>query len=72
MEPLKKGDGNSSVPGSMEGRAGLSRMVPAVATHPLVAPGKGSRNKDRIPENSGLGGGGSFQTFLFPTDILRY
>ncbi|KAM8959035.1 polyhomeotic-like protein 2 isoform 1-T1 [Lycaon pictus] len=38
MEPLKKGDGNSSVPGSMEGRAGLSRMVPAVATHPLVAP----------------------------------
>nr|XP_025870248.1 polyhomeotic-like protein 2 isoform X3 [Vulpes vulpes] len=38
MEPLKKGDGNSSVPGSMEGRAGLSRMVPAVATHSLVAP----------------------------------
>ncbi|XP_026915550.1 polyhomeotic-like protein 2 isoform X3 [Acinonyx jubatus] len=38
MEPLKKGDGNNGVPGSMEGRAGLSRMVPAVATHPLVAP----------------------------------
>ncbi|XP_065729428.1 polyhomeotic-like protein 2 isoform X5 [Phocoena phocoena] len=37
-EPLKKGDGNSSVPGSLEGRAGLSRMVPAVATHPLIAP----------------------------------
>ncbi|XP_012620789.2 polyhomeotic-like protein 2 isoform X4 [Microcebus murinus] len=38
MEPLKKGDGNSSVPGSMEGRAGLSRTVPTVATHPLIAP----------------------------------
>ncbi|XP_070260778.1 polyhomeotic-like protein 2 isoform X1 [Myotis yumanensis] len=38
MEPLKKGDGNSSVPGSLEGRAGLSRMVPAVAAHPLIAP----------------------------------
>ncbi|XP_017523472.2 polyhomeotic-like protein 2 isoform X4 [Manis javanica] len=38
MEPLKKGDGNSSVAGSMEGRAGLSRMVPTVATHPLIAP----------------------------------
>ncbi|XP_037683729.1 polyhomeotic-like protein 2 isoform X2 [Choloepus didactylus] len=38
MEPLKKGDGNNSVPGSMEGRAGLSRMVPAVAPHPLTAP----------------------------------
>ncbi|XP_017740007.1 PREDICTED: polyhomeotic-like protein 2 isoform X4 [Rhinopithecus bieti] len=38
MEPLKKGDGNSSVPGSMEGRAGLSRTVPAVAAHPLIAP----------------------------------
>uniref|UniRef100_A0A8C8WP74 Polyhomeotic homolog 2 n=1 Tax=Panthera leo TaxID=9689 RepID=A0A8C8WP74_PANLE len=38
METLKKGDGNNGVPGSMEGRAGLSRMVPAVATHPLVAP----------------------------------
>ncbi|XP_011935002.1 PREDICTED: polyhomeotic-like protein 2 isoform X2 [Cercocebus atys] len=38
MEPLKKGDGNSSVPGSMEGRAGLSRTVPAVAAHPLITP----------------------------------
>ncbi|XP_050602884.1 polyhomeotic-like protein 2 isoform X2 [Macaca thibetana thibetana] len=38
MEPLKKGDGNSSVPGSMEGRAVLSRTVPAVAAHPLIAP----------------------------------
>uniref|UniRef100_A0A2I3HYC9 Polyhomeotic homolog 2 n=1 Tax=Nomascus leucogenys TaxID=61853 RepID=A0A2I3HYC9_NOMLE len=38
MEPLKKGDGNSSVPGGMEGRAGLSRTVPAVAAHPLIAP----------------------------------
>ncbi|XP_055247178.2 polyhomeotic-like protein 2 isoform X3 [Gorilla gorilla gorilla] len=38
MEPLKKGDGNSSVPGSIEGRAGLSRTVPAVAAHPLIAP----------------------------------
>ncbi|NP_001372041.1 polyhomeotic-like protein 2 isoform d [Homo sapiens] len=38
MEPHKKGDGNSSVPGSMEGRAGLSRTVPAVAAHPLIAP----------------------------------
>ncbi|XP_008585309.1 PREDICTED: polyhomeotic-like protein 2 isoform X1 [Galeopterus variegatus] len=38
MEPLKKGDGNTSVPGSMEGRAGLSRTVPAVAAHPLIAP----------------------------------
>ncbi|XP_053431730.1 polyhomeotic-like protein 2 isoform X1 [Nycticebus coucang] len=38
MEPLKKGDGGSSVPGNMEGRAGLSRAVPAVATHPLIAP----------------------------------
>ncbi|KAM5323426.1 polyhomeotic-like protein 2 isoform 4-T4 [Glossophaga mutica] len=38
MEPLKKGDGHSSAPGSLEGRAGLSRMVPAVAAHPLVAP----------------------------------
>ncbi|KAG8506895.1 Polyhomeotic-like protein 2 [Galemys pyrenaicus] len=37
-EPLKKGDGGSGVPGSMEGRAGLSRMVPTVATHPLIAP----------------------------------
>lgn len=62
MEPLKKGDGNSSVPGSLEGRAGLSRMVPAVATHPLIAPGKGSRKKDPIPENSGLWGRKDFQT----------
>uniref|UniRef100_A0A2K5ET15 Polyhomeotic homolog 2 n=1 Tax=Aotus nancymaae TaxID=37293 RepID=A0A2K5ET15_AOTNA len=38
MEPLKKGDGNSNVPGIMEGRAGLSRTVPAVAAHPLIAP----------------------------------
>ncbi|XP_022351806.1 polyhomeotic-like protein 2 isoform X4 [Enhydra lutris kenyoni] len=38
LEPLKKGDGNSSAPASMEGRAGLSRMATAVATHPLVAP----------------------------------
>ncbi|KFO24309.1 polyhomeotic-like protein 2 isoform X2 [Fukomys damarensis] len=38
MEPLKKGDGNSSLPGNMEGRAGLGRTVPAVATHPLIAP----------------------------------
>ncbi|XP_053516356.1 polyhomeotic-like protein 2 isoform X2 [Artibeus jamaicensis] len=39
MEPLKKGDGNSSVPASLEGRAGLSRMVPAVAAHPpLITP----------------------------------
>nr|XP_045004960.1 polyhomeotic-like protein 2 isoform X2 [Jaculus jaculus] len=38
MEPLKKGDGNSSVPGSMEGRAGLGRTVPALAAHPLIAP----------------------------------
>lgn len=53
MEPLKKGDGSSGVPGSMEGRAGLSRMAPAVATHPLVTPGKGSRDKGSIPENSG-------------------
>nr|KAF6383220.1 polyhomeotic-like protein 2 [Pipistrellus kuhlii] len=38
MEPLKKGDGSSSAPGSLEGRAGLSRLVPAVAAHPLIAP----------------------------------
>ncbi|EHB04578.1 Polyhomeotic-like protein 2 [Heterocephalus glaber] len=38
MEPLKKGDGNSSLPGNMEGQAGLGRTVPAVATHPLIAP----------------------------------
>ncbi|XP_058159932.1 polyhomeotic-like protein 2 isoform X5 [Dasypus novemcinctus] len=41
MEPLRKGDGNNSVPGSLEGRAGLSRMVPAVAPHPLIAPEAG-------------------------------
>ncbi|XP_057560416.1 polyhomeotic-like protein 2 isoform X6 [Hippopotamus amphibius kiboko] len=44
MEPLKKGDSNGSVPGSLEGRAGLSRMVPAVATHPLIAPDAGPHN----------------------------
>lgn len=72
MEPLKKGDGNSSVPGSLEGRAGLNRMVPAVATHPLIAPGKGSRKKDPIPENSGgLWVRENFQTFLFPMDMLK-
>uniref|UniRef100_G3SWC5 Polyhomeotic homolog 2 n=1 Tax=Loxodonta africana TaxID=9785 RepID=G3SWC5_LOXAF len=38
VEPLKKGDSNNSVPGSTEGRAGLSRMVPAVASHPLIPP----------------------------------
>ncbi|KAM4872093.1 polyhomeotic-like protein 2 isoform 3-T11 [Thomomys bottae] len=38
MEPLKKGDGNSSLPESMDGRAGLSRTIPAMATHPLIAP----------------------------------
>ncbi|KAF4014026.1 hypothetical protein G4228_005488 [Cervus hanglu yarkandensis] len=37
-EPPKRGDSHGSVPGSLEGRAGLSRMVPAVAAHPLVAP----------------------------------
>ncbi|MEJ1282392.1 hypothetical protein NN561_013350 [Cricetulus griseus] len=37
-EPLKKGDGGGSLPGNMEGRPGLGRTVPAVATHPLVAP----------------------------------
>ena len=72
MEPVKKGDGNGSVPGSLEGRAGLSRVVPAVATHPLIAPGKGSRRKDPIPENAiGLCVGGNFENFLFPTDMLR-
>lgn len=72
MEPLKKGDGNSSVPGSLEGRAGLNRMVPAVATHPLIAPGKGSRKKDPIPENSGgLWVRENFQTFFFPMDMLK-
>ncbi|XP_060061819.1 polyhomeotic-like protein 2 isoform X3 [Erinaceus europaeus] len=44
MEPFKKGDGSSSVPGSMEGRTGLSRMVPTVATHPLIAPDAGPHN----------------------------
>ncbi|XP_063092084.1 polyhomeotic-like protein 2 isoform X2 [Cavia porcellus] len=39
MEPLKKGDSNSSLPGSVESRAGLGRTIPAVATHPLIAPG---------------------------------
>lgn len=68
MEPLKKGDGNSSVPGSLEGRTGLSRMVPTVAAHPLIAPGKGCRKKDPISENMGQG---NFQTFLFPVDMLR-
>ncbi|XP_021590981.2 polyhomeotic-like protein 2 isoform X3 [Ictidomys tridecemlineatus] len=38
VEPLKKGDGNGSLPGTVEGRAGLSRTVPAVAAHPLIAP----------------------------------
>ncbi|XP_008053926.1 polyhomeotic-like protein 2 [Carlito syrichta] len=38
VEPFKKGDGSSSVPGSMEGRGGPSRAVPAVATHSLIAP----------------------------------
>ncbi|CAI9165288.1 unnamed protein product [Rangifer tarandus platyrhynchus] len=37
-EPSKRGDSHGSVPGSLEGRAGLSRMVPAVAAHPLIAP----------------------------------
>ncbi|XP_036600950.1 polyhomeotic-like protein 2 isoform X2 [Trichosurus vulpecula] len=38
-EHLKKGDSSSgSVPGSTEGRGGLSRMVSPVATHPLIAP----------------------------------
>ncbi|XP_048671757.1 polyhomeotic-like protein 2 isoform X1 [Marmota marmota marmota] len=41
VEPLKKGDGNGSLPGSVEGRAGLSRTVPAVAAHPLIAPETG-------------------------------
>ncbi|XP_042533692.1 polyhomeotic-like protein 2 isoform X3 [Dipodomys spectabilis] len=44
MEPLKKGDGNSSLPESMDSRTGLSRTVPAVATHPLIAPDAGSQN----------------------------
>ncbi|XP_043847628.1 polyhomeotic-like protein 2 isoform X2 [Dromiciops gliroides] len=38
-EQLKKGDSSSgSVPGSTEGRGGLSRMVSPVATQPLIAP----------------------------------
>ncbi|KAB0380157.1 hypothetical protein FD755_007941 [Muntiacus reevesi] len=37
-EPPKRGDSHGSVPGSLEGRAGLTRMVPAVAAHPLIAP----------------------------------
>ncbi|XP_052574778.1 polyhomeotic-like protein 2 isoform X2 [Peromyscus californicus insignis] len=37
-EPLKKGDCDSSASGNMEGRPGLGRTVPAVATHPLIAP----------------------------------
>ncbi|XP_056651327.1 polyhomeotic-like protein 2 isoform X6 [Monodelphis domestica] len=41
-EQLKKGDSSSgSVPGSTEGRGGLSRMVSPVATHPLIAPETG-------------------------------
>lgn len=35
-ESLKAGDGNCN----MEGRPGPGRAVPAVATHPLIAPGK--------------------------------
>ncbi|XP_004705045.1 polyhomeotic-like protein 2 [Echinops telfairi] len=38
LEALKKGEGNSSVPGTMEGRAGLGRVLPSVAAHPLIAP----------------------------------
>ncbi|XP_041508076.1 polyhomeotic-like protein 2 isoform X2 [Microtus oregoni] len=37
-EPLRKGDGGSSVPGNTDGRPGLGRTVPAVASHPLIAP----------------------------------
>ncbi|XP_040830110.1 polyhomeotic-like protein 2 isoform X4 [Ochotona curzoniae] len=37
-EPLKKGDGSGSAPGNMEGRTGLGRAAPTVATHPLIAP----------------------------------
>ncbi|XP_075803223.1 polyhomeotic-like protein 2 isoform X2 [Microtus pennsylvanicus] len=37
-EPLRKGDGGSSVPGNIDGRPGLGRAVPAVASHPLIAP----------------------------------
>lgn len=35
-EPLKTGDGNSNT----ESRPGPGRAVPAVAAHPLIAPGK--------------------------------
>ncbi|KAM7324286.1 hypothetical protein ACRRTK_016591 [Alexandromys fortis] len=38
-EPLRKGDGGSSVPGNIDGRPVLGRTVPAVASHPLIAPG---------------------------------
>ncbi|KAK7808842.1 hypothetical protein U0070_018764, partial [Myodes glareolus] len=42
-EPLRKGDGSSvpsgsSMPGNIDGRPGLGRTVPAVASHPLIAP----------------------------------
>ncbi|XP_050008721.1 polyhomeotic-like protein 2 isoform X2 [Alexandromys fortis] len=37
-EPLRKGDGGSSVPGNIDGRPVLGRTVPAVASHPLIAP----------------------------------
>ncbi|XP_060235491.1 polyhomeotic-like protein 2 isoform X2 [Meriones unguiculatus] len=37
-ETLKKGDGGGSMPGNTEGRPGLGRTAPAVATHPLIAP----------------------------------
>lgn len=47
MEPLKKGDGSGSAPGNMEGRTGLGRAAPTVATHPLIAPGKSSRKNLR-------------------------
>lgn len=71
-EPPKRGDSHGSVPGSLEGRAGLSRMVPAVAAHPLIAPGKGSRRKDPIPENSeGRWVGGNFHSLLFPMGKIR-
>ncbi|XP_055466812.1 polyhomeotic-like protein 2 isoform X5 [Psammomys obesus] len=38
-ETLKKGDGGGSMPGNTEGRPGLGRTAPAVAPHPLIAPG---------------------------------
>lgn len=65
MEPLKKGDGNSSVAGSMEGRAGLSRMVPTVATHPLIAPGKGSKKDSSLENSGGLWVRGKHSNFPF-------